>query len=313
MQKLYINAFLIFFFSANCWAGVGVNPFLRPGSNQPPPQVKPAPPPPKPMPNPAFAKEVEFRGYFLLKGIPHFCIFNKKANFGEWIKLTEKTHEEFEAQAFDLDSETLTLAFNGQSFDLTLQESSGSSGLPQPASGLPKVTLPPKSPAPSAVGKKVMPPRPKSIPSMPEWLANRISSRSSLSRGGSVTARSSQSSVTGSRSARFAPPPRNSSTLSNDVGDNSVVNTSSNEQFTAPSTTSTSSLSNTSTNPSVSNPTNTTSEIPSSSVPDQSSNSIVTTSQESVQTELEDLPPPPPPPNILPPSPPPDIVPSMDE
>ena len=76
------------------------------------------------------------------------------------VKLAEKTHEEFEAQAFDLDSETLTLAFNGQSFDLTLQESSGSSGLPQPAVDCPKLPYPKES-APSAVGKKVMPPRPK--------------------------------------------------------------------------------------------------------------------------------------------------------
>ena len=96
-------------------------PLLRPGSNRPPLQeTPPPPPPPPPKINPAFSKEVEFRGYFLLKGIPHFCIFNKKSNFGEWIKLTEKTEEEFEAQAFDLESETLTLAFSGQTFDLTL-------------------------------------------------------------------------------------------------------------------------------------------------------------------------------------------------
>ena len=126
VQKLYKEAFLIFFFSANCWAGVAVNPFLRPGSNSPPPKVEPPPPPPKPLINPSIAQEVEFRGYFLLKGIPHFCIFNKKANLGEWIKLSEKTYEEFEAQAFDLQSETLTLAFNGQNFTLTLMQSKSS-------------------------------------------------------------------------------------------------------------------------------------------------------------------------------------------
>jgi hypothetical protein len=75
------------------------------------------------MIDPAFAKEVEFRGYFLLKGIPHFCIFNKKSNFGEWIKLSETTYEEYKAQSFDLESETLTLAFNGQDFTLSLEQS----------------------------------------------------------------------------------------------------------------------------------------------------------------------------------------------
>ena len=153
------------------------NPFLRPGSNRPPPKVNTPPPPPKPLPNPAFANEVEFRGYFLLKGIPHFCIFNKKANFGEWIKLTEKTYEEFQAQAFDLESETLTLAFNGQNFTLTLEQSKNSGNLPNASSSLPKVTLPSNSSA--STSPRVMPPRPKSAPKLPEWLASRVSSRAS--------------------------------------------------------------------------------------------------------------------------------------
>ena len=134
-------AFVIF--SPFCFGGVASNPFLRPGSNRPPPQVTPPPPPPKPAPNPAIANEVEFRGYFLLKGVPHFCIFNKKANLGEWIKLTEKTYEEFEAQAFDLETETLTLAFNGQEFTITLMESSKSPPPTKPTTQwITKVKLP---------------------------------------------------------------------------------------------------------------------------------------------------------------------------
>ena len=303
-------------FSSVCWAGVASNPFLRPGSNRTPPKVVPAPPPPKPIPNPAFAKEVEFRGYFLLKGIPHFCIFNKKANFGEWIRLTEKTYEEFEAQSFDLDSETLTVAFNGQSFNLTLEQSKSSPTISPSPPGLPKVKLPSNT---SVSGNpKVMPPRPKSAPKLPPWLANRMSSRAT-----------SQSSANLARpsSTRFAPPSRRPSTVSNQlanpvgVSPRSATNTlPSNISSTTSSTVSSDSPgSNISSTPVTSVSTNPSLSPSVTSDGNQIDNSLSselaqdTNLNKDQQSELDDLPPPPPPPNILPPSPPPDIVPSMDE
>ena len=306
--RLFIGAFLILLFTSVCWAGVASNPFLRPGSNRTPPKVIPASPPPKPIPNPAFAKEVEFRGYFLLKGIPHFCVFNKKANFGEWIKLTEKTYEEFEAQAFDLDSETLTLAFNGHRFDLTLEQSKSLPGISPSSPSLPKVNLPSNTTV--SGNSKVMPPRPKAAPKLPDWLVSRMASRSL----------SSSSNPSNSRSSRFLTPSRNTSTSSSPVASPISFSQPSTSHSPLPSSTASGGL------PSRSIPSFTPS--PSSGLSSSSSSSFDgsdpgnsspkdvsqdTSLNEDDQIELDDLPPPPPPPNILPPSPPPDILPSLDE
>ena len=323
----HLKVSFFFMFSSICWAGVASNPFLRPGSNRPPPVVNTPPPPPKPAPNPAIAKEVEFRGYFLLKGIPHFCVFNKKANFGEWIKLTEKTHEEFQAQAFDLEIETLTLAFNGQDFTLTLQQSSTSSGLPAISSGLPKVKLPPG--VSSTVRPKVMPPRPKSSPNLPDWLSSRISSRqrsaASVSSSPSGFPPSSGPMPSSSRSSRFAPPPRTSSVLPEEVSQSlgsSQASSSATGNSSFPSISSSSPMSTGGTeisSPNISSSSDSLNASPSSVNVSSSVNSSSINSQldnnlnENDQSILDDLPPPPPPPNILPPSPPPDILPSLDE
>ncbi len=302
MHYLYTNAFLFFVLSSLCWAGVASNPFLRPGSNRPPPQVHSPPPPPQPAPNPAFANEVEFRGYFLLKGVPHFCIFNKKANFGEWIKLTEKTYEEFHAQAFDLETETLTLAFNGQNFTLSLEQSKSSSSPANASPTLPKVNLP-TSPS-TATNQRIMPPRPKSAPQLPDWLANRVSSRTSSSSTGSTLSRS--------RGSQFVPPPRSSAGVPNQVGvPIGMSQPSGNSLFRNSTPTSIPSVSAPS-SVKVSNFANPSSDFQ-SGIPSPSEIVQDTNLQENVQSDLDDLPPPPPPPNILPPSPPPDILPSLDD
>lgn len=315
MYYRYIKAFFLFEVYFICWSCFASNPFLRPGSNRPQAPVAP-PPPPKPAPNPALANEVEFRGYFLLKGIPHFCIFNKKANVGEWIKLTEQTHEEFQAQAFDLESETLTLAFNGQDFTLTLQQSKFSQGLPNSSTALPKVNLPPRI---SSVGnKKVMPPKPKTSPKVPDWLANRISSRpSSFSSGSGIPSgfpAPSGTNFTGTRSSRFAPPPRTSSSLPNEIADSmgSSSPSSTTRTLSSPSAASFGGSPSTSLNSSPGVPSGDVTApgvgSPPPADPQQDNNP-----NDNTQSELDDLPPPPPPPNILPPSPPPDILPTLDE
>jgi hypothetical protein len=287
-------AFVIF--SPFCFGGVASNPFLRPGSNRPPPQVTPPPPPPKPAPNPAIANEVEFRGYFLLKGIPHFCIFNKKANMGEWIKLTEKTYEEYEAQAFDLESETLTLAFNGQDFTLSLEQSKSTPQQTSPASALPKVKLPPGVSTSSSGSPKVMPPKPRTAPQLPDWLANRMASRT----GSSYSSRSPSIGSSGQRSSGLPlPSTRTAPTSSTRITGSSPSS--------VPSTGNPiSSITEGTFQPNLSNPSSATSTI-------QEPNNNLPVTETNEQTGLEDLPPPPPPPNILPPSPPPDILPSLDE
>ena len=78
--------FLILSFS-HTYGVVSPNPFLRPGSNQKPPISKP-PPAKKTVIRPDVAKELDFKGYFILKGQPFFSLFNKKVNHSEWITLS---------------------------------------------------------------------------------------------------------------------------------------------------------------------------------------------------------------------------------
>ena len=101
---------IAFLCSSLIYGSVAPNPFLRPGSNRkPPPPVQPVFKPKKII-RPNFAQEVEFKGYFILKGQVYFSVFNKKVNHGEWITINEKTYEDFLAQEFDLESETLTIS-----------------------------------------------------------------------------------------------------------------------------------------------------------------------------------------------------------
>jgi len=307
------NLILLLVLLPFCSGGVANNPFLRPGSNRPPPPVNTPPPPPKPVPNPAFAKEVEFRGYFLLKGIPYFSIFNKKANMGEWIKLNEQTYEEFKAQAFDLESETLTLAFSGQDFTLTLEQSKSIPQKATPISALPKVKLPPgvSSSSPSSSGtRKTMPPKPRVAPKLPDWLANRMASRSGSSYSPTPSSRSSATVGSSGMSfppSRVAPTYSTGSTSGSSSFSPSTGSPTTGSTFApAPSNT----FGGTPSSPSASFPSN---SVPSNpTTPDQVNESEPVTETDD-QSELEDLPPPPPPPNILPPSPPPDILPSLDE
>ena len=155
-------------------SGVASNPFLRPSPNVPPRQVTPLPTPKPPQKiNPNLSKEVEFRGYFIYRGEPHFCIFNKKSNHGEWIKLNEKTYEEFQAHSFDLEKESVTMRFNGQDIVLTLEKSKVDSTPPSSPSNIPppfKNNYSSKSQSTPSSAPTVMPPRPTVRPKLPDWL-----------------------------------------------------------------------------------------------------------------------------------------------
>ncbi len=290
-----IKSIFLFLLSSICWAGVASNPFLRPGSNRPPPEQPPAPPPPKPKIDPSFSKEVEFRGYFLLKGIPHFCIFNKKSNFGEWIKLTEKTVEDFEAQAFDLESETLTLAFSGQTFDLILANPAPSSALPSSgkSSNNSGQNLGSSNPI-SNTKPKIMPPKPDRVPQLPSWLTSRMGN--SLSPGSQ-----NQSDVTSRKNSsnQRSIPPRLPSFTSNTNAPSNLNTGISSGLNQSPST--------------VNQPGNLAGNNPPSFQDDLTTTQNEISTFDSDQIDLEGLPPPPPPPNILPPTGPPNLIPSRDD
>ena len=121
------------------------NPFLRPGSNK-------KPPPPKALnvnksfPKKDMSKEIEFRGYFVFKRPTLLCLFNKKSNHAEWIGISELTYEEFKAESFDLDSEILTVLYEGTTYELSLIQGGSSTGAPLLASRLNKLLLVLQSP-----------------------------------------------------------------------------------------------------------------------------------------------------------------------
>jgi hypothetical protein len=297
----------IFFISCSfaLHGGVASNPFLRPAV-APPPKPAVPPPPPKPQVNPSLAKEVQFRGYFLFKGVPHFCVFNTKSNHGEWIRLNEKTFEEFEAHSFDLEAESLTLHFNGQEIILSLIESTtGGSKSANPASVPSQSTNNYSTTSkPSSSTPKVMPPRPTVRPKLPDWLANRTVNRAPPSASYSPSSKST-----------FSPyavlPPRGQSigigTSSEPVTANVTQGQIMANQITQPK-------SGVRSNSTSSNTLLTGTEANDQFV-DSSSPSISESNSEIISTnnDLENLPPPPPPPNILPPGPPPNILPSRDD
>lgn len=300
---MFVISFLLLFTSFLV-GSVAPNPFLRPGSRKPPPP-SPPPQPPKPQVNPEIFKEVEFRGFFLLNGVPHFCIFNKKANLGEWIRLSEKTYEAFEAESFDLKTETLTLAYNGQKYTFSLEESKGGSSGKTSAqqSSIPK--LPKPTGGNTSSRTKVMPPKPLSTPKLPDWLVQ----RSKQSNLGSSTNPGRPSFINSSSSNRAVLPGMIPTRNAPESGIASAVG---GDVPTVRSTVPSSPSGISSSFPSTSSPTNNSfSNSSGNSSPGSELNSQA--ADQDGEIDLSSLPPPPPPPNILPPSGPPNIVPSRDE
>ena len=276
------------------------NPFLRPGSNK-------KPPPPKALnvnqtfPKKDMSKEIEFRGYFVLKGQPFFCLFNKKSNHAEWIGISELTYEEFKAESFDLDSEILTVLYEGTTYELSLLQGGSSSGAPplgsppKQASAGPSIARTPQAPTNSA-SPKYMPPRPKTTPTLPDWLVNRKVSPAAPSGNSNLT---SSGSYPGSVPRRTFP-----NTPSFGSGTRAVQSPSEDNNGQAFLGRSNSASNTPSSDSTFSNkpPTLT------------GSNVIEQTDQPSSESvlDLENLPPPPPPPNITPPTPPPNILPARE-
>lgn len=277
------------------------NPFLRPSPNLPPRQVTPLPTPnPQKKINPNLSKEVEFRGYFIYRGKPHFCIFNKKSNHGEWIRLNEKTYEDFQAHSFDLEKESVTLRFNGQDIVLTLEKSKVDSATTISPS---KIPLPKpnsyssnsQSNASSIPG--VMPPKPTARPKLPDWL---LSAQSSGSTTNLLSANPSPS-LSGSSFPVLPPRARGLTGFAN-VGSRQATPPGSPNQQSTKQGVGSSGFSSSATNISEAN------QVTGSEAKQSASATEVIADE-----DLENLPPPPPPPNILPPGPPPNILPARND
>ena len=294
----YIVAFrflllLILCFSPS-YGVVAPNPFLRPGSEFKSPPIKPSPVQ-KIVTRPGVARELDFKGYFILKGQPFFSLFNKKVNHSEWITLSEKTYEEFMAQSFDLETETLTILYEGQSFDLKLIDAKSGVGLPN-SIGKPSPVAKSVPGAGKSTSQKRMPPKPDFVPELPSnitpFTQNQQPGRSitglTSSKGGSSGGIPGLS-IPG-LSYPGAVPRRNPSNaiLPEKSGRVNSGNRNSGSTF--------------STTPQTSVPNNTLSRDPVDPVNSGISNPV----------DFQNLPPPPPPPNILPPSPPPNIEPARE-
>ena len=247
--------------------------------------------PQRPQKQQDHSQEVEFRGYFYLNGMPRFCIYNVEAQFSEWITLGEATFEEFNASGFDLDSETLTVTFKNQSFNLNLYGPTSST--PSAPSGRtpphPRTT---KAPSPSQ--PKRMPPVPKFVPQLPAAVT------------GSVSPPAIPISQQVSSSGKRAPPPSGSSfpVLPGPVIPGPMARPSS--PVLSPNATPPSSASAPAPPARSFAPAPTVSQTP---LPGSNPNPGA---GEGTEIDFSNLPPPPPPPNILPPSAPPDIQPSRE-
>jgi len=277
-------------------ASVSPNPFLRPGSKQ-----KPPPPPvakftPKPIPQKDMSKEIEFRGYFILKGKPYFCLFNKKSNHAEWISLSENTYEEFQASEFNMESEVLTVIYEGSSYDISLLQGGSSIGSSK-TNSIP--VIPSNSNnlnTSSSRTPRYMPPRPKTAPQLPDWLVNKKTPSFPLPRNPSNSRTSGFSSRVPTRS--FQGGGFSNTNLSN--ANQPKLGTPIQD------------LPN-----SVENKNNSQSNVPPLIVSNAPSNNMSAqdeseSASQGNELDLDSLPPPPPPPNIVPPSPPPDIIPSRE-
>jgi hypothetical protein len=277
-------------------ASVSPNPFLRPGSQQKAPASAVKKFIPKPIPQKDMSKEIEFRGYFILKGKPYFCLFNKKSNHAEWISLSENTYEEFQASEFNMESEVLTVIYEGSSYDISLLQGGSSIGTSK-TNSIP--VIPSNSNnlnSSSSRTPRYMPPRPKTPPQLPDWLVNKKTPAFPLPRKSSNSKTSGFSSRVPTRSFQGGG-------FTNINRSNTIQPQRGSPIQDLPTT--------------VENKSNSQSNTPASKISNSPSSSIpleegaIPASQNS-ELDLESLPPPPPPPNIVPPSPPPDIIPSRE-
>ena len=274
-------------------SAVSPNPFLRPGSEKKP-IIPTQEVPKKQLLKVDASKEIEFRGYFILKGQPFFCIFNKKSGHGEWVTITESTYESFLMQEFNVETETLTVVYADHSYDLSLLDAVSSSSSSPPSTSSPKKSI---------NTSKFMPPKPQTTPSLPAWLVNQRSSRSVdliVEQNGIGTGNNSP--IPGSVPRRVIQRPYFPGSANLPGSPGSISQSPFNP------------VSPTSRKANINGSVGGTNNVQENNEFPMDGNAIIDDSQNQDQgIDLQNLPPPPPPPNILPPSPPPDILPSRDE
>gem|GEM_PF-680842 len=305
---------------------VAPSPFLPPGYNSRP-TVKPIQSPrnPKPQtPNVQISKEIELGGFFSIgtgnNRKLYFSLFNKKVNHAQWISIGEKTDEDFLAESFDFDTETLTVRFGDSSHDLSLRMSRG---IPRGKRGSSNSLNVASKTASNPIKPRIMPPRPKTTPTLPPWLANRSASGSSRVGGGYSGSSPSRGKTSGLSSASSSPATRIFSDGRSGGYVPRPINSFNPPVASSPSTgisspaRSLSSIGSTSAASDGGATTPSTKPSLSSTSPEggsfESGSSLNDGGASGSEIDLNKLPPPPPPPDILPPGPPPNIIPSRED
>ena len=109
------------------------NPFLPPGYGE-----KKEAPKPAVQSNGPISREIEFRGFFKMKGQYQFSLYNKRDQKSYWLKENEAAAQGISVRNYDSGSQSLTVSMSGRTERITLISAS-SSPLPVVASFSPPV------------------------------------------------------------------------------------------------------------------------------------------------------------------------------
>ena len=109
------------------------NPFLPPGYGE-----KKEAPKPVVQSNGPISREIEFRGFFKMKGQYQFSLFNKRDQKSYWLKENEAAAQGISVRNYDSGSQSLTISMSGRTERITLI-AANSSPLPVVASVSPPV------------------------------------------------------------------------------------------------------------------------------------------------------------------------------
>ena len=179
------------------------NPFLPPSWGK---EVQPSGKTSSSRPSSALGRELEFRGYIVIDGVPYFSIFDKTQNRGQWY-LVDEGSERFDVVRFNSRKPSVTVQSGNHVEELELESADGrpipvmkgdmgSHVANQEHRGA--STLPAPTPPRSGLSNFTPPPPPQNL--IGKMAAQRNKSKTTINGGAAGSAL--PSGVSGSRSTR---------------------------------------------------------------------------------------------------------------